>query len=469
MSSPDTSPSRRAAACLAGGLVALFVLISVQYTHKVLCSERDNRSAILRWRDQIADLRDGHDIWLLHHYPNPPIMALLLEPVVRLPPLAGALTWFYLKAAMAVIAVLWTFRLVESADRPFPIWGKALAVVLSIRPMVGDLTHGNVNLFILFLVVGALYAFCRGRDLLAGLTLALAIACKITPALFVPYFAWKRAWRTLAGCALGLVLFFWLIPGSLLGMHDNARFLTSWAEVMVLPYSRGEVLTDHNNQSLPGLAVRLLTESPSFSDYVGLVSVGKEWHNLVTLDRSAVLWLVKGCMLAFGLLVLWSCRTPTTSRPSWRLTAEFSIVLLGMLLFSERTWKHHCVTLLVPFTALAYRLSAFGPHRRKMLIAALLFVLVLMASTSTGIVDRQDRFGKLAQTYGAYAWANLLLLAVLVALLRTRFADVVPASRLVEMGGLHARASLTTEAFCISGIGRPMRSVTWVSGSMPRR
>ena len=29
---------------------------------------------------------------------------------------------------------------------------------------------------------------------------------------------------------------------------------------------------------------------------------------------------------------------------------EFSVVVLGMLLFCERTWKHHCVTLLLPFT-----------------------------------------------------------------------------------------------------------------------
>src|SRR5205823_14206012 len=27
----------------------------------------------------------------------------------------------------------------------------------------------------------------------------------------------------------------------------------------------------------------------------------------------------------------------------WPLAAEFSLIVLGMLLFSERTWKHHCV------------------------------------------------------------------------------------------------------------------------------
>ena len=43
---------------------------------------------------------------------------------------------------------------------------------------------------------------------------------------------------------------------------------------------------------------------------------------------------------------------------AWRLAAEFSLVIIGMLLFSERTWKHHCVTLLLPFAVLAYYLAS---------------------------------------------------------------------------------------------------------------
>src|SRR5207248_150068 len=125
-------------------------------------------------------------------YPNPPIMALLLTPIAWLPPLMGSLTWFYLKLAMAAVALGWGFRLVESPGRTLPAGGKMAVVLLSLRPIMGDLSHGNVNLFILFLVIGALYAFREGYDMTAGLSLALAIACKVTPALFVPYFLWKR-------------------------------------------------------------------------------------------------------------------------------------------------------------------------------------------------------------------------------------------------------------------------------------
>jgi hypothetical protein len=401
------------------GILALFIGLSVLYSLKAL----SHRSAFERWREQILRMEEGANIQEDFNYPNPPIMALLLEPFVQLPGLAGALCWFYLKVAMTLLAFHWAFSLVERPEQPFPAWGKALTVLLSLRPIMGDLTHGNVNLFILFLVMGTLYAFRRRRDFAAGVVLALAIACKVTPALLVPYFLWKRAWKTLAGCAVGLVLFFWLVPGTLLGMEENARYLHSWVQHMILPYVvGGEVTSDHNNQSLPGLAHRMLTHQPSFSTYVDQKYTPVEYRNVLDLPPAWVGLLVKGCMAGFALLVIWVCRTTTVTRRNWRLAAEYSLILLGMLLFSERTWKHHCVTLLLPFTVLVYYLAAFRPSGwlRSYLIGTLAVVVLLMTTTSTGLVGGLERAGKLAQTYGAYVWGYVLLAAALVVVLRSR-------------------------------------------------
>jgi alpha-1,2-mannosyltransferase len=406
-----------------GGLLFFFVALSVQYTLKVHDEERSNRSAILRWRDQILELDNGTDIWDRFVYPNPPIMVLLLSPLAHLPPILTSLTWFYLKVAMALLAIRWCFQMVETGGRTFPAWGKALAVLLSLRPIMGDLSHGNVNLFILFLVVGSLYAFHRRQEMLAGLGMALAIACKVTPALFVPYFLWKRSWKTVAGCAAGMVLFFWLVPGVILGFDDNNRYLESWVKNMILPYVvAGEITPEHNNQSLPALVHRLFTASPSFTTYVDDVKTPVEYHNFLELDPQVARWLVKGCLGLFAVLVLWSCRTLTSSGQNWRMAAEFSIIVLGMLLFSERTWKHHCVTLLLPFTVLAYYLSAWARDRKMKVFlgGTLTCVALLMAATSTGVTEGHDRPGKLAQVYGAYVWAFFLLTMALVVVLRRR-------------------------------------------------
>jgi hypothetical protein len=125
-------------------------------------------------------------------------------------------------------------------------------------------------------------------------------------------------------------------------------------------------------------------------------------------------------MAVFALAVVLICRTPLTPRHNWRLAAEYSLVVLGMLLFSERTWKHHCVTLLLPFTVLVYHLSTFRSGRvlRTYLVVTLAATTLLLASTITGLGKTWSEFGKLAEVYGAYVWAYLLLAAGLVVVLR---------------------------------------------------
>jgi hypothetical protein len=402
-------------------LLVVFAAVSVQYTLKALDlrNGRQDRSAILRWREQLLQLDSGENIYQRFTYPNPPIMALLLRPLAELPPLAGALVWYYLKVAMALYAFAAVFRLVEAPGRPFPHWAKILTVLLSLRPILGDLSHGNVNLFILFLVVAALDCFRRGWDGSAGVVLALAIACKVTPALFVGYFLWKRSWRVLAGCALGLALFFFVIPAAVLGWDQNNELLASWVDLMVTPYLVGGVITsEHHNQSLPGLVARLLTPGPSFSTYVEGRYTPLEYHNVLSLGPDAARLLVKGFMAAFVGLVVWCCRTPTRPRQSWRLAAEYALIALGMLLFSERTWKHHCVTLLLPNAVLCYCLAAPPPdgRLRGYLAGTLGAVQVLTAATSTTLLP--DGAAKLAQVYGAYVGVFVLLTAALAVALR---------------------------------------------------
>ena len=311
------------------GLALVFIAAAWQYTAKIMKSP--SRSAIQRWHDQILlDVDSGVDISQRFQYPNPPIMAVLLYPLAKLPDLTGALLWFAIKIGFALICFFWVFRLIApppstaqwehdgTVGTPFPAWAQALAVLLSLRPILGDLQHGNVNLFILFLVIAALTAFRYRHDFSAGLLLALAIACKVTPALLLPYFVWKRAWTTLAGAAVGLMLFLWpgFVPAGFIGWEQNQQQLTSWYREMVQPFVvEGKVWSEHNNQSLPGLATRMLTASPSFSHYdANNAYVADQCYNIVNLDPAVVRWVVKGCMGVFALAVVWSCRTPTTQR-----------------------------------------------------------------------------------------------------------------------------------------------------------
>ncbi|MBX9627073.1 MAG: DUF2029 domain-containing protein [Gemmataceae bacterium] len=300
-----------------------------------------------------------------------------------------------------------------------------LAVALSLPPLLGDLSHGNVNIFILFLVAGCLEAYRRGWDVAAGLVLALAVACKVTPLLFVAYFAWKGAWRVVAAAAVGLVLWLVVVPGLAFGFDRNAELLTDWYKLMVRPsVVENRVTSEHPNQSVPGVVYRLLTRSPSFVVYPDNIPTPAEYHNLTDIGTDTARWVVKGCLALFGLAVVLLCRTPRGERQGWRFAAECSLIVLGMLLFSERTWKHHAVTLLLPFAVLSYALFALPLTRRAKALLANVLVAVALLMNVPGLLP--ERAADLAMAYGTYTAAFGLLTAAVCGLLAQRAPVATP-------------------------------------------
>jgi hypothetical protein len=431
-----------------GALFVVFLVAAFQYAAKAARPSAlgtQTRTAFLRWRPQVLELRTGTNIYRAFAYPNPPVMALVLWPFYELPPITGALAWFGLKVVLAFVTAGWVFNLFRNPERQrrgrplpptriapgeeadpvagapgsleVPDWAKLLAIALTLHPVLGDLSHGNVNLFVAFLVVAALALYCRRWDASAGVVLALAVACKVTPALFLPYFAWKRAWKLLAGAAIGLVLWLAVVPAGVLGWGYNRELLTGWFDVMVRPFVLdGKVTSEHPNQSVPGLTFRLLTREPSFVGYDDQDKpFAAGFANVADIGADNARLVVKGCMALFALAVVLTCRWPAhrpeVPRGGVRLAAEFALVCLGMLLFSERTWKHHAVTLILPYAALAAAVAANpGPWRKAFLIGVLAAAAALTIGPSLVGGEVQDT----AMVYGTYT-AAFALLAVAIA------------------------------------------------------
>lgn len=414
----------RARAVFLGAIAIVLIITSLQYLSKVAKPAehgRQTRSAFLRWRDMIHGVFAGANIYVgKNEYPNPPVMAIVLRPFAELPPIAGAMTWFLTKVLMAVLSVLWVFRLVGSKPDPgepeahpvIPDAARAAAILLALPALTGDLSHNNVNIFILFLVTGCLELYRRGNDACSGLVLGLAIACKITPLLFLAYFIWKRAWRVVAACAAGLVLWLAIVPGAAFGWERNAELLGDWYALMVeRPLLKGEITTEHPNQAIPGFVYRLFTASPSFMAYertpAGDIPVPAEYHNVLDIGLPAAWVVVKLLTAAFVLAVLVLCRTPRSDRQGWRFAAECGLIALGMLLFSERTWKHHAVTLVLPAAAIAYAAAALELPRstRRFLVGSLTLSMLLIVLP--GLLGR--RLQDLSLVYGSHTAVFVLL------------------------------------------------------------
>lgn len=370
----------------------------------------EDRSAFIRWRHQVLQFWEGENIYDEMRFPNPPIFPITIYPLVKLPPVTGALTWFTIKVALTAASVWLCFLMVRpTGERTLPSWIQGAVLLLSLRPILSDLHHGNNNLVILFLVVAALQAWRKGYDVLAGLILALAISYKITPALFVPYFFYKRSWRTVGATMLGMVLFVLVIPSLIIGPSFNLLCLKTWWNGMMTPFLVNDFVSPQEmNQSMVGVLTRLLTDSKTGG---GRYDVHLDL-NLVSWSPAVVKTLLK--VLSIGLVGMLAllCRTKTRRRDDSRLLGEFALIVLTMLFVSERSWKHHYVTLLLPYTYLVYRVGMPGPKWRRLALGgALALSAFLIASTSSEIggLFAEDRGHKLAQGYGMFLWAGVVL------------------------------------------------------------
>jgi hypothetical protein len=419
-SNPKDGKLRRVAPVI---LILAVVVLGLQYARKAA----NDRSAFVRWRPQIQGLVKGENVYRLPDesgereieadpdtaYPNPPLLAILLYPFTLLPALPSAMLWFFIKAFMVWWILYWCINLATGPGRDLPILAAGLVLLLVARPMIGDLHHGNVNILVFFVVAAGLWCFARGRDWSAGFLVALATAFKVTPALFIVYFAWKRQWNVLAASLAGLALFLLLVPGLFLGMRRNVELLDDWRTAMIMPYAvQGRVETRQHNQSIPGTVHRLLTDSGG----IELKDESLRRVNFLSLSHATAQRIVKGISILIVLWLAWTCRTPTGDRRDWRLACEYGLVALAMLLLSERTWKHHYVSMTLAVAAVVahWALRETDRRRRTITLGALIATFLLMASTSTemgGWLVRGKLGHKYAQAYGAFLMAGLVLFA----------------------------------------------------------
>jgi alpha-1,2-mannosyltransferase len=432
-------------------LWAAIVLIAAAFYYE---KAADHRSAFVRWRPQVLQFWSGVNIYDKMIFPNPPIMPITLYPLMVLPTVPGAMCWFAIKIIMTTAVLIMCFQVVKPPGRMFPPMFRSLVLLLSLRPILGDLHHGNNNLLILFLVVAMFTAWRRGYDVGAGLLLGLATAYKVTPALFFLYFAYKRSWRTFSWGLLGLGIFLLIVPSMVVGPQFNGECLGMWWHRMVTPFvMKGASSSQEVNQSLLAVLMRLLTDLiPGQGRYDNHLEV-----NLASLPAWMVSYLFKAVAVALVGLLAVLCRTKTTDRRDPRLLGEAALVVLTMLFLSERSWKHHYVTVLLPYTYLVYEFfsTRVGPRGRALLVGSWAVSFGLMAAASPdlgGLIADQGH--EIAQGYGSFLWAGVILYSMV--------AWRVVSSRRLEFGpvtcGTHSGASIPRSHLTTAPEPRPVVS-----------
>jgi len=183
-------------------------------------------------------------------YRYSPGVLLLLAPFTLVPVAAGRTIWFLL----VVLSGAWVARrLVRGL--PSPLAGTAVLVgFLGVsRPFLDEFFYGQADWLVLSLLVAALAAEDRRRDLLAGVLAALAGGLKLAPFLLAVDFALRRRWRALGGVALGVLA---LVAAPLLtyGPAGTVDVHREW--IGSLSTSAAGMVVGHLNQGVFGIVAR---------------------------------------------------------------------------------------------------------------------------------------------------------------------------------------------------------------------
>lgn len=167
-------------------------------------AHRQGLSPYLTHADRHPPIWDGADTYRHSRFLYPPLVAAFFQPLTHLG--YGAAKWFWMLLSLACVAgALW------ACGNALRLRGNALTVlglgiwVCLFHPLLTLLERGQIDAVTLLLVFLAVRPLVRdGRGSLgSGLLLAVATLLKLNVVFFVPFLAWRRRWRVLAGYLLG--------------------------------------------------------------------------------------------------------------------------------------------------------------------------------------------------------------------------------------------------------------------------
>jgi alpha-1,2-mannosyltransferase len=394
-------------------------------------------------------VRSGADLYQVTddngwHYNYPPLLAILLTPLADPPPYVArdgippfgvsVAIWYWLSVGCLVWGVHTLCRALEQTASDDSIRSQPpgcgrwrllrFLPVLACLPAIGQtLVRGQVNLLVFASLCGFIAAIVRGRRVHAGIWLAGAICLKVIPALLLIYPLWKRDFRCLAGCALGLVIGLGAIPAAVLGPQCTLSYFEEWTEVMLRP-----ALGQGEDQS----RVKELINVRATDSQSPLVLL----HNAIYPDRetrpfeasTGVRWghrLIAASMTLMTLLAAGWSRKSNPQREALTLGA----LIIVMVLASPVCHLHYfCLTLPLIIGMLAVAMTRQDSARRLYSILGLLAVNILC--TTLPIFPGMD----LLRDHGLATVGTLLLWATGLGMLVFARGATITVSKTVASG-----------------------------------
>jgi hypothetical protein len=267
--------------------------------------------------------------------------ALAVLPFSSLPALQAKRCWLLLNLAF----VLLTAILMSRSTNLGP-WRVGLLIFLAFIPLRSNFLLGQMHVLVLLLLTMAACLYFRKQFFLSGITLAVAAALKIYPALFLIFFLIKRQWRAAGGLGIGIGASI-LLSIYLFGV-DACRVYAQ----QVLPWAMRAQITDPYDVtwgSLNALLSRLFIAEP-------------EW-NPSPVAHLPWLYSLLYSLIAVGTFVAFMWVLSFRSETGERQKVEWATYLFLLLMLSSQPASYHFVVLILPVVLVTDHLVENGRER----------------------------------------------------------------------------------------------------------
>ena len=311
-----------------------------------------------------------------------PAAALFFVPLALLPYEAAKAVWYILELAFLAGLFLFSWLMLPAGARkaaPIFLW----TFLIELKFLARELELGQVNLFILFILILMLYFLLSQKELSAGLLWGSSLFFKPYALVFFPFFLIKKKIRTLSAGITVLVAGL-LLPALFYGIKGNFSVLREWPET--LSKSTSGLLASYDNASLYGF---LLKTVPSLSKYAS----GAIFLTIFLVLAAVVLWLIR------------TGRTSPSIKNPEVLESAFLLILIP--LFSPLGWNYNYLYSLLAVMLIIKAWRRFP--RTAQIILIINFIII-----GTSLIEIWGR--ELFRFYTHYALVVLNFLIVLASL-----------------------------------------------------
>jgi hypothetical protein len=316
-----------------------------------------------------------------------PFTAILLAVFPPLGLTASLVLWGILQVLFVFLYFFLFRRLVPAGQ---PVQFLFVALVLFSYPLLLNFLGGQVSVFIIVALLGALVFYERGHSAVAAGLLAFAVSFKFYPALFLAPFAAGRGTRFLLFGVAACGVFLFVVPGLLLGGGETLNFYGALFDSF---RGSGWVETNPHSHYFPHVVLRLS---------------GAAGHD-VQAHLPLLRWIAYGIAAVNMGLIFLVRRARLRHAGLW----SFQLVFLTIPFVLKTSWPHDFVFLSFTQALLAWRLlegKKRTPHARATAKWFLLVVSMILSNVVFfNLIGNFFGYG----FYGFLFWANLFLLAAL--------------------------------------------------------